>query len=301
MAEKITHSVIALGSFDGVHLGHQYLLRQLINTAEREHLRPVIVTFFPHPSHILTPEHPLKLINTIDERVELIKSHGVDTVYVQEFTKVFARLTAKDFVLNTLVKKLNMDTLILGHDHSFGRNKEGDFDYLVALGHQYGFKVQQLKPYYQNNLLINSTHLRQVIEQGAFSEVNTLLGYEFSLFGKVIQGNQLGRKIGFNTANIALDYSNKITPKKGVYIVHSKIGDRNYYGMMNIGFRPTIDGKTQTIEVHFFDLNKDLYYQKIKVCVLHRLRDEFKFDSIDALRKQLEKDKQESLDWIKNH
>lgn len=298
MSEIKTHSVIALGTFDGVHLGHQYLLGELLNLASKEQLEPVIVTFFPHPSHVLTPENPLKLINSIDERVKRIKSHGIKRVYVQSFTRKFSQISAEDFVVNTLLSKLKMKTLLIGYDHTFGKDKEGNYEYISQLGEKYNFKVIQANRFFHHKTLVNSTVIRAAVTKGDFDKVNDLLGYEFSLFGKVIQGNQLGRKIGFNTANIALDYSNKIIPKTGVYIVKSKINDTQYYGMMNIGYRPTVDGKSRTIEIHFFDLDQDLYYQKIKVKVLHRIRDELKFDGLDDLKKQLISDKEQAIQWI---
>lgn len=297
---EIHPSVIALGTFDGVHLGHQQIIKQLLQEAQTHHLKPIIVTFFPHPSHVLTPDKPLKLLNSIDERVKLLNDNGVENVYVQEFSKDFSNQSAKDFVINVLIKELNVKTLIVGYDHSFGKNKEGNFELLQSLGKEFDFQVIRVNPFYYQEVLISSTLIRNLIEEGNFDKVNTYLGYPFCLFGKVIQGNQLGRKIGFNTANIMLDYSNKIIPKKGVYVVKTTIDGKQYFGMMNIGFRPTVDGKTQTIEVHLFYLNQDLYFQKLKIKVLHRIRDEYKFESVEALKNQLVKDKEESLEWIKS-
>lgn len=296
---EIHPSIVALGTFDGVHLGHQQIIRYLLDIANQKNLKPIIVTFFPHPSHVLTPEKPLKLINSIEERVQLIRINGVESIYVQEFTKAFSEQTARDFVINVLLNELHIKILIVGHDHSFGKNKEGNFELLQQLGNEFGFEVIQVPPLYKENVLISSTLIRQNIENGIFEAVNPYLGYPFCLFGKVVQGNQLGRKIGYNTANIILDYSNKIIPKKGVYVVQTNIDEHAYYGMMNIGNRPTVDGKTETIEVHLFDLNQDLYYQKLRVKVLHRLRDEFKFESIEALRNQLDQDQKNALIWIK--
>ncbi|MCC7521087.1 MAG: bifunctional riboflavin kinase/FAD synthetase [Flavobacteriaceae bacterium] len=296
---EIHPSIVALGTFDGVHLGHQQIIRYLLDIANQKNLKPIIVTFFPHPSHVLTPEKPLKLINSIEERVQLIRVNGVESIYVQEFTKAFSEQTARDFVINVLLNELHIKILIVGHDHSFGKNKEGNFELLQQLGNEFGFEVIQVPPLYKENVLISSTLIRQNIENGNFEAVNPYLGYPFCLFGKVVQGNQLGRKIGYNTANIILDYSNKIIPKKGVYVVQTNIDEHAYYGMMNIGNRPTVDGKTETIEVHLFDLNQDLYYQKLRVKVLHRLRDEFKFESIEALRNQLDQDQKNALIWIK--
>lgn len=289
---------MALGTFDGVHLGHQQIISQLLSIAKNEDLHPVIVTFFPHPSHILQPENPLKLINSIEERVELLQKSGVETVYVQEFNFEFSQISASDFVENILLNDLNMKHLIVGYDHRFGKNKEGNFDFLKQMGVQCGFKVTQVEPFYKDNQIISSTLIRNLIAEGNMEKVNQYLDYQFCLFGKVVQGNQLGRKIGFQTANIVLDYSNKILPKRGVYVVKSKIDNQWYFGMMNIGFRPTVDGKTQTIEVHYFNLNQDLYYQKIKVKVLHRLRDEMKFENIELLKNQLDNDKKTAINYI---
>ena len=253
-------SVIALGTFDGVHLGHRAIIKQLLAIAHQKNLKPIIVTFFPHPSHVLSPEKPLKLINSIEERIKLLKDNGIEAIYVQEFTKEFSNQTAKTFVENVLLKELNMKSLIVGHDHKFGKNKEGDFNFLKQLGIENDFEVTQIKPLYVQGYLISSTVIRNLITEGDFDKTNQFLGYPFCLFGKVVQGNQLGRKIGFSTANIILDYTNKITPRMGVYVVKTLIENRDYWGMMNIGYRPTVDGKTQTIEVHLFDLNQDLYF-----------------------------------------
>lgn len=296
--ENYNQSAIALGNFDGVHIGHQKIVEKLLSVAKLQHLKPIIVTFFPHPSHILNPEQPLKLINSIEERVERLKKLGVDTVYVQEFNKVFSEISAFDFVNKTLIEELKIKHLIVGHDHSFGKNKEGNIEYLKQLGYQLGYETTQITPYYKDEKIVSSTLIRNLITEGNFEQVNQFLGYPFCLYGKVVQGNQLGRKIGYRTANIVLDYSNKIVPKRGVYVVKSKIDNECFYGMMNIGYRPTIDGKTQTIEIHFFNLNQDLYYQKIKVKVLHRLRDEQKFDNIEALKIQLDNDKLQAEKYI---
>jgi riboflavin kinase/FMN adenylyltransferase len=290
--------VVALGTFDGVHLGHKKIISHLLNAALEKNLRPILVTFFPHPSHVLTPHKPLKLINSIEERVKLLKNQGIDAVYVQEFTKEFSQLSAQEFVEETLIGKLHMKHLIIGYDHSFGRNKEGNLELLTQLKETYHFDIERVEPYYHHGELVSSTVIRKEITKGNFDKVNDYLGYPFCLFGKVIQGNQLGRKIGFHTANIALDYSNKIIPKEGVYVVKSKIDNYWCYGMMNIGFRPTVDGKTRTIEAHYFDLDQDLYYQKLRIKILHRLRDELKFESLEMLKNQLMIDEKEARAWV---
>jgi riboflavin kinase/FMN adenylyltransferase len=288
---KKTTSVITLGIFDGVHLGHQKILNTLLLEAEKRNATPVVVTFFPHPTHVLTPNKPLKMINSIEERVELLKNAGVKEIIVQKFTKAFSQKSALDFITSELIEKRNLSCLIVGYDHSFGKDKEGDFESLKKIGKTYNFDVVQVGPYQVEQIISSSTHIRNLLETGNINAANHFLNYPFCLFGKVIKGNQLGRKIGFNTANIELDYPNKIIPKIGVYVVKSTIHNTLYYGMMNIGYRPTVDGKTRTIEVHYFDLDKNLYDEKISVQVLERLRDEVKFETIQILKKQLEIDR----------
>ncbi len=295
---KILKSVIALGTFDGVHLGHQKIIDELLQEAKKTQSIPIVVTFFPHPTHVLTPNNPLKMINSIDERVELLKEKGVDTIVVKEFTKDFSKKSAFDFIQEELLIKLNMQTLVVGYDHSFGKNKEGDYKALKQYGDQLGFNVKRVPVFKKEEVLVSSSLIREFLLKGEIQNVNGYLDYSFCLFGKVVKGNQLGRKIGFQTANIVLDYPNKIVPKTGVYVAKSKIEGENHYGMMNIGFRPTINGTTRTIEVHYFDINTNLYDKKIRVELLYRLRDEFKFDSIEALKNQLKIDKVNALTYI---
>jgi len=292
-------SVIALGTFDGVHLGHQKIIDSLLYEAKKRAAKPIIVTFFPHPTHILTPKNPLKMINSIDERVKLLNEKGVDTVVVQEFTKSFSNQSALDFIKGKLLDELNMDCLIVGYDHSFGKDKEGDYKSIKEYGQKLGFDTIQVPAYQIDKTITSSTLIRNLLDHGNIKNVNRFLDYAFCLFGTVVKGNQLGRKIGFHTANIVLDYPNKIIPKTGVYVVMSTIGNIQYYGMMNIGYRPTVDGKTRTIEVHYFDLEKDLYGTKIGVRLLMRLRDEAKFESIEILKEQLKKDKIAAFEFLK--
>jgi riboflavin kinase/FMN adenylyltransferase len=297
---NLKKSVIALGTFDGVHLGHQKIIAALLEEAHAFDLKPIIVTFFPHPTHILTPDKPLKLINSIDERIELLKFQGVEHVVVKEFTEEFSKKSALEFIREELLQKLQMKTLIVGYDHSFGKNKGGNYKTLSSYGSTNGFDVKRVLALNKEGSIISSSLIRDLLLEGEIKKVNSFLDYTFCLFGTVVKGNQLGRKIGFHTANIVLDYPNKIVPKKGVYIVQSEIESKNYYGMMNIGFRPTINGKTQTIEVHYFNLDKNLYNSKVRVKLLSRLRDEFKFDSIEDLKDQLLLDKKNALEYLKS-
>jgi len=295
-----TKSVIALGTFDGVHLGHQKIIAKLLSEAEKRNATPIIVTFFPHPTHVLTPDMPLKMINSIEERVVLLEKLGVKVI-VEEFTKDFSKKTALTFIQENLLQELHMDCLIVGYDHRFGKGKEGDYDTLKVYGKKYNFDVIQVEAYQLESIISSSTHIRHLINNGSIQTANIFLDYPFCLFGTVVKGNQLGRKIGFKTANIKLDYPNKIIPKTGVYIGASTIDGSQYFAMINIGYRPTVDGKTRTIEIHYFDFDANLYDQQIGVQLISRIRDEVKFASIDALRKQLNQDKIYALNYLKNY
>ena len=293
-------SVIALGTFDGVHLGHQKIIHALLDEAKKLNAIPMVVTFFPHPTHVLTPDRPLKMINSINERVALLKDKGIETVIVKEFTKEFSKISALELIQNELLKKHQMQTLLVGYDHSFGKNKEGDYETLKNYGEQFHFSVKQVAAFEKDKLAISSTLIRNLLLEGNIIKANQYLNYTFCLYGKVVKGNQLGRRIGFNTANIDLDYPNKIVPKVGVYVVQSTINNKAYFGMMNIGYRPTINGTTRTIEVHYFNFDANLYDKEVRVKILHRIRDEFKFDSVDKLKIQLKKDKLYSLEYLKS-
>lgn len=291
-------TIVALGTFDGVHLGHQKILKALLHEAKISGCKPIVVTFFPHPTHILTPDKPLKMINSLEERKERLSKNKIETIVVEEFTKEFSEQSAFDFINEVLIKKLKMQTLIVGFNHSFGKDKEGDYTVLKEHGVRLGFKVKRVDAFSKEGVTVSSTLIRNLLLEGHIQKVNLYLDYTFCLYGVVEKGNQLGRKIGFNTANIVLDYPNKIVPKYGVYVVKSIIDAKKYYGMMNIGNRPTIEGKTRTIEVHYFNLKKDLYSKNVRVDLLCRLRDEFKFNSLDALKNQLQMDKKNALQFI---
>jgi len=306
---KITHSIskfyphkksiLTIGTFDGVHLGHQKILKHLIKTSRDEDKQSVLLTFFPHPRMVLQKNSNIKLINTIEEKSQLLKKIDLDELVIHPFDKAFSRLTALEFVREVLVKKFNISKLIIGYDHHFGKNREGNFEQLQEYGNMFGFEVEEISAKSLNDIAISSTKIRVALSEGNIQKANNYLGYNFSLSGKVVSGNNLGTKLGFPTANISIEESYKLIPKTGVYLVKSEINNTLFFGMMNIGNRPTIDGKHQTIEVNFFNLDKDLYDTTIKVELLKFLRDEQKFDSIDALKNQLKKDKQLAQSIIK--
>lgn len=289
---------VTIGTFDGVHVGHQKVIKRLIKSAEKKNATSVLLTFFPHPRMVLQKDVEIKLINTIDERIQILNKIGLEALVIQPFSKEFAKLSALEFTRSILVNILNISKLIIGYDHHFGKNREGNFELLEEYGHTYDFKVKKISQQDINNIAVSSTKIRKAIEDGAIEKANNYLGYNFMLTGKVVKGKNLGEKIGFPTANLFIEETYKLIPKTGAYTVKAVINKKTVFGMMNIGFRPTISGVNQTIEVHFFDFNEDLYGEIIQVEVLNFLRDEQKFDSVEVLQKQLVKDKANSLEII---
>lgn len=292
-------SFVTIGTFDGVHIGHQKVLKKLVKSAKKNNATPILLTFFPHPRMVLQKEVGIKLINTINERIQLLEKTGIDTLVIYPFDEEFANQTALNFVRNILVNKLNISKLFIGYDHRFGKNREGDFEHLKEYGYTYNFSVKEISKLDINNIGVSSTKIRNAIENGEIIKANQYLGYYFMLTGDVVEGRNLGEKIGFPTANLNIKETYKLLPKTGAYIVKSNIDNKSVYGMMNIGYRPTLKGKHQTIEIHFFNFNKNLYGKKIQVEVLKFLREEQKFESVQNLRKQLTTDKQNSLQYIR--
>ncbi|CAH8282239.1 riboflavin kinase/FMN adenylyltransferase [Mariniflexile fucanivorans] len=299
--KSIEPTIVTIGTFDGVHVGHQKIVKRLINIGTQTHLKSVILTFFPHPRMVLQKDSSIKLINTLNERGTILDALGLDYLLVKKFTKTFSRLSADDFVKKILVEKLNAKKVIIGYDHRFGRNRNADINDLKKFGDQYGFEVEEISVQDINDVAVSSTKIRQALEEGDIEKANAFLGYPFMLTGKVVKGKALGRQIDYPTANIQIAEDYKLIPKHGSYIVSSLINEELVYGMMNIGFNPTVDGEEETIEVHYFNFNKNIYNKTIQIDLLHRLRDEKKFESVDALKDQLLKDKEVSLSFIKSH
>ena len=293
--------VLTIGTFDGVHIGHQQILKRLTTIAKRSNLLPTVLTFFPHPRMVLQKEASIKLINTIEEKAALMKTFGIEHLLVKEFTKTFSRLTALEFVRDILVNELNTKHIIVGYDHRFGRNRTANIEDLKSFGELYGFTVEEISAQEINEVTVSSTKIRTAIESGNLDLVNSYLGYNFQLNGVVVKGRGIGKKINYPTANIKIAEAYKSIPKQGVYAVKAFYKGRTIYGMMNIGTNPTVNGETETIEVHFFDFDKDIYGEKLSIEILHRLRDEKKFDSIDALKTQLAQDAKQSKTYIKDH
>jgi len=293
-------TVVTIGTFDGVHVGHKKIIKRLVNAGINSHLKSVVLTFFPHPRMVLQKDTGIKLINTIDERSEILNSLGLDFLLIKEFTQEFSRLSAEDFVKDILVNKLNAKKVIIGYDHRFGRNRNADFEDLKRFGETYGFEVEEISAKDIDDVSVSSTKIRTALGEGDIIKANTFLGYNFMLTGTVAKGKGLGKQLGFPTANIKIEEDYKLIPRYGSYIVNSLIDGQLIYGMMNIGMNPTVHGDTESIEVHFFNFDTTIYNKKIQINLLNRLRDEQKFESIDALKNQLIIDKQTSLDYIKS-
>lgn len=293
-------SVITIGTFDGVHIGHKKILERVINCSQQLDCQSVVLTFFPHPRMVLQDSSSIKLLNTINEKIMLLEKTGIDNLIIHPFNKEFSRLAAEDFVKTILVEQLNIQKIIIGHDHRFGRNRTADINDLIEFGKEFNFEVEQISAQEINEIAISSTKIRNAILQGNIALANDYLGYNYFFSGTVIKGQQLGRTIGFPTANIQIEEEYKLIPKNGVYIVKSNHNNHVIFGMMNIGTRPTINGENQTIEVNFFDFDKDIYNETITIEILAFIRDEHKFESVEALKNQIQKDKEFTIEFLKN-
>jgi riboflavin kinase/FMN adenylyltransferase len=291
-------TIVTLGTFDGVHIGHTKIIEKLLQNTSDCDCETLLLTFFPHPRMVLQDPTAIKLLNTMEEKSILLEKSGLQNLVIHPFDKDFSRLTAEEFVKNILVDSFNIKKIIIGHDHRFGRNRTANIDDLIVFGKLYDFEVEQISSQQINEVAISSTKIRNALDEGDLKLANAYLGYDYFITGTVVKGKELGRTIGFPTANIAINESYKLIPQQGVYVVSSVIDNITVFGMMNIGFNPTVNGEKQTIEVNYFDLNSDLYGKKISVSVLFRIRSEQKFESLAQLKEQLHQDKKIALAFI---
>lgn len=291
-------TIVTIGTFDGVHLGHRKILKQITKSAQSLHCESLVLTFFPHPRMVVQEDTEMKQLNTLDEKIKLLDNLGIDNLIIHPFDKEFSRLTAEEFVEKVLVDIFKIKKIIIGYDHRFGRNRTATIDDLIQFGEIYGFEVEQISAEEINEVSISSTKIRNALLEGNIELATRYLGYNYTLTGIISKGKQLGRTIGFPTANINIEEEYKLIPLKGVYIAKSVLNGKTFFGMMNIGNRPTVDGTTQTIEINFFDFKQDLYNQKITISLLNRMREEQKFESVEALKTQLEKDKLMAKNYI---
>lgn len=292
-------TIVTLGTFDGVHLGHTAILDKICNIAKQENLESVLLTFFPHPRLIVSNDSEIKMLNTMAEKAKLLKQKGIQNFIIHQFDKLFSELSPREFVEQVLIKQLNIHKIIIGYDHKFGKNRAADFNDLIAFGKEFGFEVEEISAKQVNEVSVSSTKIRNSLLEGNISLANEYLGYSYMLSGIVVKGNQLGRTIGFPTANIEISENYKLIPKNGVYIVIAIVNNQTIFGMMNIGIKPTLGDNIPSIEVHLLNFSEDIYGQKIQVNVIERLRDEQKFESFEALKSQLEIDKTNTVDYFK--
>lgn len=296
--KKEKQTILTLGTFDGVHIGHQKLLKKLVHEALNNNYESVLLTFFPHPRMVLKQDSQIKLLNTIEEKTHLIEKTGINTLIIHPFDAIFSELSAEDFVKKILVNQLNISKIIIGYDHKFGKNRSADIHDLIVLGNKYNFEVEQISAKEIDAISVSSTKIRKALAEGNIDLANQYLGYTYTLNGKIVHGQKIGRSIEFPTANLEIDKEYKLIPKNGVYIVSSVIDTKLVFGMMNIGNKPTLGVNLASIEIHFFNFNQDIYNQVISVNLILKIRDEEKFDSLESLKAQLIKDKSFALTYI---
>ena len=298
---NIKKPVVTVGTFDGVHIGHQTIIERLKTIAKKIDGETVLLTFYPHPRKvILNDQSNLKLINTKNEKIKLLEQYGLDHLFIHPFNEEFSRISPTSYVRDLLVNQLKTNHLVIGYNHQFGRNREGNLTLLTELSSIYDFNIEEISAQQINEIKVSSTKIRAAIEAGNIATANNYLGHTFSISGKVIQGNKLGRTIGFPTANIKIDESDKICPPKGVYAVRVKLDNQTLNGMMNIGTRPTIEKEQTTLsnEVHIFNFNKDIYNLTIQIEFIARIREEKKFNDINGLKQQLIDDQKKSMEIL---
>jgi len=290
------NAVVTIGTFDGVHLGHRKIINRLCALTSERHGESVVLTFFPHPRMVLYPDdHGLQLLNTLEERIRLIAQLGVNHLIVQPFTTPFSRQSSVEFVRDVLMNSLGTQTLVIGYDHHFGRNREGTYKELEELAPVFGFGLEEIHEEIINEVAVSSTKIRNSLEAGDVAYANELLGYEYMLTGNVKKGDGIGKQLGFPTANIIPNETFKLIPATGIYAVQIKIEGQRFNGMLYIGTRPTFDKRERTIEVNIFDFEKDIYGKDITVLFKQRIRNDSRFSTAEELSRQLENDKLEVL------
>jgi riboflavin kinase/FMN adenylyltransferase len=292
-------TVVTIGTFDGVHMGHRKIIKRLIDSTEKGHLQTALLTFYPHPRMVLQQSEDLKLINTIEERKLILEETGLEHLIVHPFTMDFSRLSAREYVEEILVKSLNAKKIVIGYDHHFGRNRTANIEDLKEFGKEFNFEVLEISKQDIEDVAVSSTKIRRSLEDGDLETANKYLSLPFFLSGEIVRGKGLGKNMGYPTANMDIEESYKLIPKEGVYVVASVINGDKHFGMMNIGTNPTVGGQNRSIETFFFDLDKDLYGQHLHIQLLKRIRSEVKFDGLDALVEAMRADEVFAKNYIK--
>ena len=289
--QNVSRPILTTGTFDGVHFGHKIIIDRLKEIAKNQNGETVLLTFSPHPRMVLFPDdHNLQLINTLDEKIKLLEQAGIEHLIIHPFTMAFSRTTSMQFVRDIIVNELNTHKLVIGYNHHFGRNREGSFEHLKEYAPLYGFEVEEISAQLIDDVSISSTKIRKALLSGDVSKAADYLGYNYPLKGQVIEGQQIGRTLGFPTANLKVLDGSKLIPKDGVYAVHVEVKRQTFKAMMNIGNNPSLISKKHSLEVHIFDFDSDIYDEQIEVRFIKRIREEISFDNLDALKIQLEQD-----------
>lgn len=295
----VKEAVVTQGTFDGVHLGHREILKEVVAEATQRKTESVLVTFFPHPRLVLYPDdNSLKLINSIEEKARLIEELGIDHMIVLPFTREFSRLSALEFVRDVLLEGIGMKYFIIGYDHRFGKNREGNIDDVRELAEVFGFEVCEIPPRDVDESIVSSTKIRNALLHGDVETANRFLGYAYLLWGRVVHGRQDGRKLGYPTANIKIEDPFKLIPGNGVYIATARVYGKIYNGMLNIGNNPTFGHASWSVEIHLFDFDMDIYDEIVEIRLLKRIRDEVKFETVADLKLQMDSDKEISLQYF---
>ena len=299
--KKSNYNIATIGYFDGIHIGHKKILRELVSQAEKNNGQSILVTFWPHPRTVLHKNTSVDLLLSEEDKHLFLEEVGVDVIYLIEFTKAFSKVTADTFINDFLINKLHVDKLIIGYNHNFGFNREGNYSYLKKNRDKYDFDIQEVKKEeIDKTLEVSSSTIREKVKTGEFSHANKMLGYKFYLDGIVEEGDGIGKTIDFPTANITSSESSKILPGDGVYAANVNVDTEKLSGMVNIGFRPTVKGKDRRIELHIFNFNRNIYGKTLRIIFNSKIRDEIMFKNIKELKKQLEKDKIESIKLLNN-
>ena len=296
---KLDYAIVTSGTFDGVHVGHQKILSRVKEIALRYGGETVVITYWPHPRLILQPDLDIRLLNTFEEKAELLRQQGINHLIRLNFTKEFSQLSSTDFIKNILVDIIGTRKLIIGYDHKFGKNREGSFEELKVRGPEYGFDVEEIPAQDIDHVTVSSTKIRIALESGDLDTANHLLGQPYSIRGEVIRGDKLGRVLGFPTANIDIDSRHKLVPADGIYAVTVRHEEKKYLGMLYIGSRPTVNGRQRNIEVNIFEFDKEIYGEQLTIDFHYAIRKDMKFNDLEALKLQLQKDKEDTLKLFK--
>lgn len=298
--QNTKQSVITIGTFDGVHIGHKAILERLVTTARASNLEAVLLTFFPHPRMVLQKDSNIKLINTLSEKKELLKAIGIDHLIIQPFTKEFSRLTALEYVRDILAHQLKAKKIIIGYDHRFGRNRTANIENLKEYGHTYDFDVEEITAQELDDVAVSSTKIRNALETGDINTANRYLGYSYQLQGVIVKGKGIGRTLTYPTANLKVAEDYKLIPQKGVYLVYAILDGKKTFGLTSIGTNPTVGGDRVTIETYFLDFQDNLYDKELTIYFTSHIRNEQRFDSVEQLKLAIKKDEAFARDLLHN-